>query len=80
MRIPSVARTGVASGIAIVQKIRNSPAPSIRAASSSSSGMPEEELAHQEDAERPGEERQDQARVGVDQAELAHQHEQRDRA
>ena len=58
--------------------MRNSPAPSIRAASSSSSGQAEEELARQEDAERSGQERQEQPRVRVDELELAHEHEQRD--
>ena len=38
--MPSVARTGVAIGITTDQKIRNSLAPSIRAASSSSLGTP----------------------------------------
>ena len=40
MNVAYVARIGLKSGIATVQKIRNSPAPSIRAASSSSSGTP----------------------------------------
>ena len=35
------------------------------------------ELPHQEHAERRGQERQDQPGVGVDQAEVADQHEQR---
>ncbi len=36
------------------------------------------ELAHQEHAEGPGEERQDQARIGVHEPEVAHQDEVRD--
>ncbi len=40
VRMPSVARGGPHSGITIRAKIRSSPAPSMRAASSSASGMP----------------------------------------
>ena len=41
-------------------------------------GDAQHELAHQEDPERAGEERQDQTRVGVHEAEIAHQDEIRD--
>ncbi len=61
--MPSVASAGRHSGRTIRQKMRNSPAPSTRAASMSSSGMRQQELPHQEHAERTGQERQDQAGV-----------------
>ena len=51
VKTASVTRIGRSSGSTIDQKMRNSLAPSMRAASSSSSGIDERVLAHQEDAE-----------------------------
>ena len=73
----SVASAGPQSGRTMRKKMRYSPAPSTRAASRSSLGMPIDELAHQEGAERPDQERQDQPEVGVGQSHVRDQHEQR---
>ena len=52
VRIPSVASAGPHSGRMIRAKMRSSPAPSTRPASSRSRGQAEDELPHEEDPER----------------------------
>ena len=61
-RIVSVISAGRAIGSTTDQNIRKVPAPSIRAASSTSSRDRLEELLHDEDAGGVGDQRQDQRR------------------
>ena len=66
------------SGAMMRRKIRNSEAPSTRAASSSSSGCRGDVLPHQEDAEAHEQVRRRDALIGVDPAERLHREVERD--
>lgn len=68
VKIAFAARAGPHSGSTTERKMRNSPAPSMRAASSKLVRDREHVLAEQEDAERRHDPRHDQAPVGVEPA------------
>ena len=70
-RMVSVISAGRAIGSTTDQKVRNAPAPSSRADSSTSTGMTDEELPHDEHPGRVRQQRDDHAGVAVVDARVA---------
>lgn len=75
--MPSVARAGPQSGRMIFQKIRRLAGAVDAARVEQVPRQSEDELAHEEDAERADEERQEETGQGVDETGVRDEHEER---